>query len=74
MDEVRTGLHSEAPEQEAPYAPGGSLGRELKREEEERQAKEKKKTNDKEEEKVGAASNEEAMVTKPTQDGHSEAP
>lgn len=71
---MRTGLHSEAPEELAPYAPGGSLGRELKREEEERRAEEKKKTNDKEEEKVGAASNEEARGTKLTQDGHAEAP
>lgn len=74
MDEVRTGLHSEAPDEEAPYAPGGSLGRELKREEEERRAKEKKKTNDRKEEKEGAATNEDARGTKPTQDGHAEAP
>lgn len=73
MGEVRTGLHSEAPEEEAPYAPGGSLGKALKKEEEERQAKEKKKTNDTEEEKVGAASNGEGRGTKPTQDGHAEA-
>lgn len=62
------GLHSEAPEEEAPYAPEGSLGRELKREEEE------KKTKDKGEEKVGAATNEEAGGTKPAQYGHAEAP
>lgn len=74
MDEVRTGLHSEAKEEKALYAPGGSLGRELKREEEERQANEEKETEDKEEEKAGAAVKEEARGMKPTQDGHAAAP
>lgn len=66
IDEVRTGLHSEAQKEEAPYAPGGSLGRELKREEEERQAKEEKETIAKGEEKAEAVTNEEAKGLKPT--------
>lgn len=69
---MRKGLHSEAPEEEAPYAPGGSLGRELRREDEERRVKEEKKIKDKGEEKTGTATNEEARGTKPTLDGHAE--
>lgn len=60
IDEVRTGLHSEVQEEESPYAPGGSLGRELKREQEE------KETNGKVEEKAEAVTNEEAKGMKPT--------
>lgn len=71
---MKTGLHSEVQQEEAPYAPGGSLGRELKREEEERQAKEEKGAKDKGGEKVGVVTNEETKETKPTQDGHAEAP
>lgn len=67
---MRTSLHSQAPDEEVPYAPGGSLGRDLKREEEERWAKEKKEINNKGEEKVGAAMSEEARETKPAQVGH----
>lgn len=54
---MRNGLHSEAPEEEAPYAPEGSLGRELRREDEERRAKEGKEIKDKGEEKAGTATN-----------------
>lgn len=74
IDEVRTGLHSEAQEEEAQYAPGGSLGRELKREEEERHAKEEKETKDKVGEKAGTATNEEVRGVKSTQDAYAEAP
>ena len=62
IDEVRTGLHSEAQEEEAPYAPGGSLGRELNREEEE----EEKETKGIVEEKAEAVTNEEAKELKST--------
>lgn len=71
---MRNGLHSEAPEEEAPYAPEGSLGRELRREDEERRAKEGKEIKDKGEEKAGTATNEEARGTEPTLDRHAEVP
>lgn len=55
IDEVRTGLHSEVQEEEAPYAPEGSLGRELNREKEIKGIVE---------EKAEAVANEEAKESK----------
>lgn len=65
IDEVKTGLHFEAQHEEAPYAPGGSLGIELKKEQEESQAKEGKGVKDKGGEKVGSLTNEEDKGTEP---------
>ena len=44
IEEVKAGMHDEAAEASAPYAEGGSLGKELAKEREERERRAKSET------------------------------